>query len=71
MKNSRAHVFDIDGGYLVKSPCSGCCTYRLFPDCMDDCAVLDHLQTALAVSVSTSFNSPAFEHFTLQYEGPI
>lgn len=70
MKN-RKQTFDVDFGHLVKSPCCGCTGYRLFPDCMDGCAVLDRVQTALAASVPTSLNNSAFEHFTLLYEGKI
>jgi hypothetical protein len=46
--------FDFDIGYLVKSPCRDCTERRRFPDCMDACAVLDHVQRLLAAGISCS-----------------
>jgi len=59
-KASENHNFDFDIGYLVKSPCKGCATRERFPDCMDECSILEQIQTALADSMSCANNfSPA------------
>jgi len=70
MRNGKAlaQKFDYDMGYLVKSPCRDCGTYAKFPECMDRCAVLDRVQTALSDSLSSVHNFSAVESFTLPME---
>ena len=70
MKHSRAlnQKFDYEIGYLVQSPCRNCSTYAKFPDCMDNCAVLDRVQNALSDSLSSVHNFSAVESFTLPME---
>jgi hypothetical protein len=52
--------FDFDIGYLVKSPCRDCATRKSLPNCIQDCEILNQIQTVLADSIpsETSF-SPA------------
>jgi hypothetical protein len=59
-KASENHNFDFNVGYLVKSPCKGCATRGSFPECMDECEILEQIQVALSDSISCANNfSPA------------
>ena len=42
------YKFDFDVGYLVKSPCKECDQRFLFPECIEECDILDNIQTILA-----------------------
>jgi len=44
--------FDFEIGCLIKSPCRGCERRRNFPECIDDCTMLDKIQTRLSEAVS-------------------
>ena len=44
--------FDFEVGSLVKSPCRDCKTRNLFPGCIDECEMLDRIQSILAEVVS-------------------
>lgn len=70
MKANKAltHKFDYDIGYLVKSPCRDCHTYSVFPECMERCALLDRVQTALSDSLSSVHNFSAAESYSLPLE---
>jgi len=57
------HNFDFNIGHLVKSPCKACPTRDEFPDCMDDCELLDQIQRVLSDSVSSANNYSAAETF--------
>lgn len=60
--------FDFDIGYLVKSPCKDCATRHKFPGCLDNCEILDKIQTALSESMSCANNFPAAEPFDIPAE---
>ena len=62
------HKFDYDLGHLVKSPCRECRSYGMFPDCIDSCATLDRVQTALSNSLSCVHNHSALESIPLRLE---
>ena len=62
-KNCENHNFDFDIGYLVKSPCKDCTTRPIFPDCMDDCKILDQIQTLLSESMSCANNFSTAEPY--------
>ena len=47
-----SYKFDFEIGYLVKSPCRGCDFYKRFPGCVNECQILDKIQTTLAESMS-------------------
>jgi hypothetical protein len=70
MKHGKAlsQKFDYDMGYLVKSPCRGCATYPVFPECMDRCSLLDRVQNVLCDSLSSVNNYSAAEAYTLPLE---
>ncbi len=48
---SETHSFDFDIGYLVKSPCRDCASRTKLPNCINDCEILDQIQTVLADSI--------------------
>ena len=55
--------FDFDIGHLVKSPCKECNQREDFPGCMEDCEVLDQIQTVLSDSISCANNYSVVEPF--------
>jgi hypothetical protein len=71
MKQRMVPKFDYNAGFLVKSPCRDCGTYGIFPDCMDRCAVLDRVQTALSASLTCSRDYSTLENYTVLYESKI
>ena len=48
------YQFDFEIGYLVKSPCKDCDKRIDFPQCANDCTILDDIHTVLAEAVSCS-----------------
>lgn len=62
-KNTDNHNFDFNVGYLVKSPCKECATRGEFPGCMDDCEILEQIQSALSDSMSSANNYSVAETF--------
>jgi hypothetical protein len=70
MKTGKMPIqkLDYDIGHLVKSPCRECRSYGMFPDCMDSCATLDRVRTALSNSLSCVHNHSALESFSLGLE---
>jgi hypothetical protein len=57
---SETHSFDFDIGYLVKSPCRDCANRTNLPNCINDCEILDQIQTVLADSIPSEASiSPA------------
>ena len=64
----ESQYFDFDMGYLVKSPCKGCDSQKRFPDCMEKCEILDHVQSVLSDSISSSHNFSAVETFDVPME---
>ena len=62
-KNTDNHNFDFNVGYLVKSSCKECATRSKFPGCMDDCEILEQIQSALSDSMSSANNYSVAETF--------
>ena len=62
-KNCENQNFDFDIGYLVKSPCRNCETRPSFPECIDNCEILDQIQTALSASMSCANNFSTVEPY--------
>jgi hypothetical protein len=62
-KAADNHNFDFNIGHLVKSPCKSCPTHEIFPDCMEDCEILDQIQTVLSDSISSANNYSSSEPF--------
>jgi len=44
--------FDFEIGYLVKSPCKECEKRKDFPNCIDDCDILDGIHENLLNTIS-------------------
>jgi len=50
--------FDFEVGYIIKSPCNKCLKKNnLFPDCIDECKILNNIQRILAAGISCSKNN--------------
>ena len=62
-KAADNHNFDLNIGHLVKSPCKDCSTRGSFPGCIEDCEVLDQIQTVLSDSISSANNYSVAEPF--------
>jgi hypothetical protein len=46
--------FDFDIGYLIKSPCKDCIERDDFPECADECEILDQIHEMMTESISCS-----------------
>jgi hypothetical protein len=44
--------FDFDIGYLIKSPCKECARIKDLPKCINECEILDKIQTKIAAGIS-------------------
>jgi hypothetical protein len=64
-KAADNHNFDFNIGHLVKSPCKACPTRENFPGCMEDCKLLDQIQTVLSDSISSANNYSVAETFDI------
>ncbi len=53
-KKKLNYRFDFEIGYLIKSPCKECEKREDFPECMDDCNMLDKIHSILCESISCS-----------------
>ncbi len=62
-KAADNHNFDFNIGHLVKSPCKACPTRENFPGCMEDCELLDQIQSVLSDSISSANNYSVMETF--------
>ena len=51
-KQAYKYRFDFEIGYLIKSPCKECDVRKQFPECADDCGILDKIHAALSEAVS-------------------
>lgn len=46
--------FDFEVGNLIKSPCRECVRREEFPGCMEECRIIDQIQSILAETRSCS-----------------
>ncbi len=47
--------FDFEVGYITKSPCAKCLKKEeIFPLCINECSLLDKIQTILAAGIPCS-----------------
>ncbi len=60
--------FDFDIGYLVKSPCRDCITRDTLPNCIQDCKILDQIQTVLADSIPSETSISPVETYDVPAE---
>ena len=61
-------MFDFDTGHLKESPCKTCDQRNRFPACLENCKILDHIQTILAGAICCSKGVPETEPYTLSLE---
>ena len=54
--NMSKYKFDFEVGYLIKSPCKECDKRKYFPDCINDCSLLNKINTILSESISCTRN---------------
>jgi hypothetical protein len=57
--------FDFEIGYLIKSPCKDCVTRDRFPDCIDDCRLIDDIHNVLAHGVPSIRQFSPLESYAL------
>jgi len=50
------HRFDFEIGYFIKSPCKECDIYKEFPECADECDILDQIHEILSETISCTRN---------------
>lgn len=48
--------FDFEIGYFIKSPCKECEKWDSFPNCLDNCALLDKIHAILAEGISCNYS---------------
>lgn len=65
MSDTPKTRFDFENGYLINSPCKQCNSRPHFPDCIQDCLTLDHIQKRLAYGVVTTHNYSAKESYAV------
>ena len=51
------YKFDFEIGHFIKSPCKACESRQHFPECLDDCQLLDSIHDMLSEVVSCSRRS--------------
>jgi hypothetical protein len=64
-KIRREHRFDIDIGYIKKSPCRECPTKRSLPECSDCCETLSKLQELLVDSIACTHSFSELEEYSI------
>jgi hypothetical protein len=64
-KINRENHFDLDFGYLTKSPCRECPQKSALPKCSEKCEMLTQLQKLLAGVVSCSNSISELEEYSL------
>ena len=67
-KKYSAKKFDLDIGFLLKSPCKTCHNRERFPECFKTCQIIDRIQTLLAQSVLTTRSYSDLESFAIHLE---
>ena len=54
MYNKYIKTFDFEVGHLIQSPCKDCRHYCIFPQCIDECTLLDKIHDVLSTVVSST-----------------
>jgi hypothetical protein len=63
--NVREYRFDIDIGYITKSPCRECPIKSSLPECSNRCEMLTQLQELLIGSISCSQSFSNREEYSI------
>ena len=61
----REQKFDLDSGYLKKSPCRECPMKSRLPGCANNCPKLTRIQELLAGTISCSNHISEYETYSL------
>lgn len=61
----KEYRFDIDIGYITKSPCRGCPINSNLPECSSCCETLAQLQELLIGSISCSKSFSECEEYSV------
>ncbi len=61
----KEYRFDIDIGYITKSPCRECPIKSDLPECSSQCEMLDQLQELLIGSISCSKSFSNREEYSI------
>ena len=48
--------FDFEIGYLIKSPCRVCNQRDALPKCLDNCEIIDKIQSVISEGISCTRN---------------
>ena len=64
-KIKRENRFDVDGGYITRSPCLDCALRPNLPDCAHNCRTLSQLQALLIGTISCSSQFSEYEAYPL------
>ena len=64
-ENTREYRFDIDIGYITKSPCRECSIKSSLPECSSRCEILTKIQELLVGSVSCSKSFSECEEYSI------
>ena len=61
----RESRFDIDIGYITKSPCRECAIKSSLPECSGRCEILTQIQELLVGGISCSKNFSECEEYSI------
>jgi hypothetical protein len=61
----RENRFELDVGYIKKSPCRECPTKKSLPECSDCCETLSRLQELLVGSISCTLSFSEMEEYSV------
>lgn len=61
----RENRFELDVGYIKKSPCRECPTKNHLPECSDCCETLSQLQELLIGSISCRHSVSELEEYSV------
>ncbi|MEJ2655778.1 MAG: hypothetical protein P8012_01090 [Desulfobacterales bacterium] len=64
-KTIKENRFDLDIGYITKSPCRECPFKSNLPECSDCCETLSRLQELLIGSISCSHSFSELEEYSV------
>lgn len=64
-RSIKEYRFDIDTGYITKSPCRECPLRSSLPECSSCCEMLSRLQDLLVGSISCSKSFSDCEEYSI------
>ena len=61
----RENRFDLDIGYIKKSPCRECPTNKSLPECSECCETISQLQDLLVGSIMCTHSCSELEEYSV------